>query len=194
MTDAHAQPEHYADYLRMLARSQITSRLQAKLDASDIVQQTLLQAHRNQHQYRGQTEAEWVGWLRVILANVLATELRKFHTQARDPAREMSIEASLDHSASRFDNLLAADQTSPSERAGRSEQRLQLARALAQLPNDQREVIERHHLMGWTIAEVAEQMQKSKPAVVGLLFRGLKRLRECLSDQEGSTHATKSSG
>ena len=57
--------------------SRSAPRLRAKLDASDIVQQTILHAHERRAQFRGQTEAEWLGWLRAILANVLAAALRK---------------------------------------------------------------------------------------------------------------------
>lgn len=59
---------------------------------------------------------------------------------------------------------------------------LRLAAALAQLPRDQREVVELHHLQGLAVAEVAAAMGRSRPAVVGLLFRGLKKLRELLRD------------
>ena len=55
----------YREYLLLLARLQLGSRLRAKLDASDIVQQTILHAHAGRTQFRGTTEAEWLGWLRV---------------------------------------------------------------------------------------------------------------------------------
>jgi RNA polymerase sigma-70 factor (ECF subfamily) len=67
----------------------------------------------------------------------------------------------------------------------RAEELLRLAAALAQLPEDQRRVVELHHLKGLLIAEVAEQMGRTRPAVVGLLCRGLKKLRELLRDSGG---------
>jgi RNA polymerase sigma-70 factor, ECF subfamily len=175
--------ERYRDYLRLLARLQLGSRLQAKLDASDIAQQALLQAHESQAQFRGRTEAEWLAWLRAILANALAAAARRFDARARDLGRERSLEAELDLSSSRLEGLLAADQTSPSEGAVRGEELLRLARALAQLPEDQRRVVELHHLKGLPVAEVAEQMGRTRPAAVGLLFRGLKKLRELLRER-----------
>jgi RNA polymerase sigma-70 factor, ECF subfamily len=176
--------ERYRDYLRLLARLQLSVRLQAKLDASDIVQQALLQAHAGLGQFRGQTEAEWLAWLRTILANTLAAAGRRFSAEARDPGRERSLEVELDESSSRMEGLLAADQSSPSERAVRADELLRLARALNSLPVDQRQVVELHHLKGLPIAEVAQVMDRTRPAVVGLLYRGLKRLRELLQDQE----------
>jgi RNA polymerase sigma-70 factor (ECF subfamily) len=159
--------------------------LRAKLDASDIVQQTLLEAHKCQGRFRGRSEAGWLAWLRAILANVLAAAARRFSAGARDLGRERSLEAELDLSASRLEGLLAADQTSPSERAVRGEDLLRLAHALACLPPDQRQVVEMHHLKGMPLAEVAALLGRSRPAVAGLLFRGLNKLRELLPDGTG---------
>jgi RNA polymerase sigma-70 factor (ECF subfamily) len=174
--------ERYGDYLRLLTQLQLSPRLQAKLDASDVVQQVLLQAHEARSQFRGQSEAEWLGWLRAILANALAAAGRRFSTEARDLARERSLEGDLELSSSRLEGLLAANQSTPSERAVRAEELLRLARAMAQLPADQRRVVELHHLKGLPVAEVAQLMSRSRPAVVGLLFRGLKKLRELLQE------------
>ena len=177
--------ERYASYLRLLARLQLDPRLHAKLDASDIAQQALLQAHTHRDQFRGRTEEEWVGWLRQILANTLGAEVRRFAAGARDLKRERSLEAGLEESASRLESWLAADQSSPSDRAVRQEQSLRLAEALARLPDDQRQVIELHHLKGLPLAEIADQLGRTRPAVMGLLFRGLKKLRELLREQDG---------
>src|SRR5262249_6223382 len=108
---------------------------------------------------------------------------RRFDTRARAVGRERSLEAELELSSSRLECLLATDQTSPSERAVRCEELLRLARALAGLPEDQRRVVALHYLQGLHVAEVAQQMGRTGPAVVGLLYRGLKRLRERLQDQ-----------
>jgi RNA polymerase sigma-70 factor (ECF subfamily) len=183
-TEPQQRPlEAYRDYLRLLARIQLTPRLQAKMDASDVVQQAILQAHEAQTQFRGTTEAEKLGWLRAILANVLAAAVRRFETAARAVGREQSLEAGLELSSSKLECLLAADQTSPSQRAVRCEELLRLATALNRLPEDQRCVVELHHLRSLPIAEVAEQMGRTRPAVVGLLYRGVKKLRELLQDQ-----------
>jgi RNA polymerase sigma-70 factor, ECF subfamily len=176
--------QRYAAYLRLLARLQIDPRLQPKLDPSDVVQQTLLQAHAHREQFRGNTEGERTAWLRSILANILREALRRYAAEGRDLNRERSLEAGLEESASRIETWLAADQSSPSEVAIRSEQSLRLAAALASLPADQQQVVELHHLRGCPVAEIAERMGRTKPAVMGLLFRGLKRLRELLAEQE----------
>jgi RNA polymerase sigma-70 factor (ECF subfamily) len=172
--------EEYRDYLRLLTSMQVGSRLRSKLDESDIVQQTILEAHRCESQFQGESEAERLAWLRAILANVMAGAARHFSAQARDTGRERSLEADLNLSASRMERALVADQTSPSGHVIRAEQILALAKAMSQIAEDQREVLELHHLKGMPLAEVALQVGKSRPAVAGLLFRGLRRLRELL--------------
>jgi RNA polymerase sigma-70 factor, ECF subfamily len=188
--DAIRSIEDYRDYLLLLVRLQLGSRLRAKLDASDVVQHAILHAHQSQAQFRGATEGEWLAWLRAILANALAAAARRFDTQARDPARERSLEGELERSSSRLEFLLVADQTSPSERAVRGEDLLRLADAIARLPEDQRRVVELHYLRGLAVADVAEQIGRTRPAAVGLLFRGLKRLRELLRDSRESGHGS----
>jgi RNA polymerase sigma-70 factor (ECF subfamily) len=175
--------EEYRDYLKLLARLQMGARLRGKLEDSDVAQQAILEAHKSRAGYRGTTEADRLAWLRAILANVLAAAGRRLAAQARDPAREQSIEAELELSSSRLECALAADQTSPSARAIRSEDLFRLARVLAGLPEDQRRVIELHHLQGLSLADVADIVGRTGPAVAGLLFRGLNALRELLRDR-----------
>jgi len=176
--------ERCREYLHLLARLHLDHRLQGKLDPADIVQQTLMRAHEKRDQFRGHTDGELTAWLRQILVNNLAEAVRRFGAESRDVARERSLEASLEESSARLESWLAADQSSPSQRFMRQEQGIRLADALAELPDDQRRAVELHHLKGYSVAEVGELMDRSRPAVVGLLFRGLKKLRQLLKDQE----------
>lgn len=176
--------ERYRDYLALLARLQLASGLQGKVDLSGVVQQTLLEAHQALVAAPDRPEVVQAAWLRQILANNLRDEIRKFSTAARDVDRERSLEAALDQSSAQLGSWLAANQSSPSQRAIRQEELIALARALARLPDDQRQAVELHHLNGATLADVAWQMGRSKGAVAQLLFRGLKKLRELLSESE----------
>src|SRR5207244_12700332 len=76
--------ERYRHYLRLLARVGLDARLRGKLDPSDIVQETLLRAHERRDQFRGNTEAERVAWLRQILAMQLIDAVRRFTAGAPD--------------------------------------------------------------------------------------------------------------
>jgi RNA polymerase sigma-70 factor (ECF subfamily) len=181
--------EAYREYLRLLAGLQLDPRLRGKLDPSDIVQEALARAHEKAAQFRGSTEAEHAAWLRQILHNQLAQAVRRFlGADKRDAARERSLHAALEESSARLEALLAAEQTSPSQRAVREEELLRLARALAQLPEDQRRAVELHHLQGQPLEEIAATLGRSEAAVGGLLRRGLKRLRELLCQPPGDDH------
>jgi RNA polymerase sigma-70 factor (ECF subfamily) len=176
--------EQFRPYLLMLARLQFDEALQAKVGASDVVQQTLLEAHQSIADFRGTSDREWAAWLRRILARNLADELRKFRCGKRNLKLEASLPASLHDSALRLESWLAQDDASPSECAIANEQFMDLVEALMKLPDDQRRAIELHHLQGWSAAAVARQFGRTEVAVAGLLRRGLKRLRELLSEQQ----------
>jgi RNA polymerase sigma-70 factor (ECF subfamily) len=147
-----------------------------------VVQQTLLEAHAQRGQFRGTTEAELTAWLRRILAHNLADAGRAHRRECRDVARERSLDAAVDESASRLQAWAAADQTSPSGRAMRQEDLIRLAAALEQLPEPQRQAVLLHHLQGQTLAQTAAALGRTEPAVAGLLHRGLQRLRDLLQE------------
>lgn len=174
--------DRYRDYLSLLARLQLDGRLQSKLDASDIVQQTLLRAHERMGQFRGHSEVELAAWLRVILAHTVANELGKFGQAKRAVSLERSLEAAVEESSARLEAWLAVDESSPSDCAIRHEQLLRLAKALAQLPGDQRAALELHHLKGCAVADIARMLDRTRPAVAGLIRRGLHALRKLLKD------------
>ena len=175
----------YQSWLRLLARLQIESRFQGKFDASDIVQQTLLEACRALPQFRGGTEAELRAWLRQILAHVLAHEIRRYHgTQQRDVDREVSLDQALAQSSQRLGDMLAAPGSSPSQQAARNEQEVLLADVLARLPEDYREVIILRNLEGLSHDEVARRMGRNVGAVRMLWVRALARLRQELEGLE----------
>ncbi|MBI1913268.1 MAG: sigma-70 family RNA polymerase sigma factor [Planctomycetes bacterium] len=175
--------ERYRDYLRLLARLQIDRRLQGKLDDSGVVQQTLLEAHQALDQLRGRSEAEVLGWLRKALAHNLADDVRRLSAGKRDVGREESLQEALEQSSARLEAWLAVEQSSPSQAAERQEQTLRLAAALDQLPEKQRQAVELRHLKGLSLAEVAAELRCTKPAVVGLLHRGVEKLRELLAGE-----------
>jgi RNA polymerase sigma-70 factor (ECF subfamily) len=175
--------ESYRDYLRLLAQVQFDERLQGKLDPSDIVQDTLLKAHQARAQFHGQEGPEMAAWLRQILTNSMIDAVRRFTSEGRDVALEQSLEKSIQESSLRLEAWLAIEQSSPSAQAQRHEQLLQLAEALARLPEDQRLALQLKHLEGWSVHDISQRMGRSEAGVAGLLRRGLKRLRELLAKE-----------
>lgn len=175
----------YGDYLSLLARLQIGRRLQGKVDAADLVQDTFLEAHRHFGQFRGTTEAELVCWLRQILAGLLANLVRKFcGTQRRDVRLERELAQELDHSSRALDQSLIAPQSTPSQQAVRREQAVLLADALERLPDDYREVIILRHLEGLSFAEISRRMGRSVDSVKNLWARALAQLRRVVGEND----------
>jgi RNA polymerase sigma-70 factor (ECF subfamily) len=174
--------ERFRTYLLVLARVELGRHPSPRLEASDLVQQTLLDAHRQLGQFRGQTPAEMAGWLRRMLACNLADARRALERGKRDVRREQSLEAALADSSARLESLVAAPQSSPSQQAAHHENILRLADALTTLPEAQREAIVMHYWQELPVAEVATRLGRTPAAVAGLLQRGLKTLRSLLQN------------
>ena len=180
--DGLSQPlESFRDYLRVLARTRLDPRLQARIDASDIVQQTLLEAYQDVKAFRGSTSAELAAWLRRILAHNLSNALRDLRRQCRDVGREQSLEAALDASSRTVEVWLADEQAGPDEQAQRREELDRLTRAVAELPEPQREVVLLRHFHGFSIADISRDTGKTAASVAGLLHRGLMELQRRLN-------------
>jgi RNA polymerase sigma-70 factor (ECF subfamily) len=176
------QVERFREYLCLLARAHVPPRHPSKIEASDLVQQTLLDACQQQNEFRGQSDAELAAWLKQMLVHNLADALRGGERAKRDVRRERPLLMAIEDSFSRAENWLAATQSSPSQQAMRIEELLRLADGLAQLPDDQRESVVLHHLQGWSLAQIAEYLGRSESAVAGLLHRGLKNLRGWMAE------------
>lgn len=176
--------ESFRPALKLLARSQLGLRFRRVLDDSDIVQQTLLEAHNNREQYRGATPAECFAWLRRILTNTILDNVRRYTREKRNVDQVVSIEQVIRGSAMRAEQWLTDRHSSPTETAERNEQFQQLAEALMKLPDAQREAIELYHLQGCDLKDVAARMNRSGAAVAGLIHRGLRQLRISLPREQ----------
>jgi RNA polymerase sigma-70 factor (ECF subfamily) len=179
-----ARLEGFRAYLQLLARLHLEPRLQGKVDLSGVVQQTLWEGHRALDSQPSPDEAGLAALLRRLLVNNLTDEVRKAYADKRGLERERSLDAALEASSARLEALLAAEQSSPEQRASRNEELLRVAEALEQLPEAQRQAIELHFLQGWRLEEIAQHLGRSKAAVAGLLHRGLDKLRAFLQPSE----------
>ncbi len=173
--------ELYRNYLSLLARLEIGRRLQGKVDDSDLVQDTFLQAHRHFAQFRGTTEAELVSWLRQILADVVGKLVRRYGTKGRNVRLEQELAAELDQSSRRWARGWRRGTVRPAS-GPRREQAVLLANALHELPETYREVIILAHLEGLAFPEVARRMGRSLDSVKNLWARAVARLRRSLKD------------
>jgi RNA polymerase sigma-70 factor (ECF subfamily) len=166
--------ERYRLFLEQVAKKEQSSRDCA--DVPGVVQQTLLEAHQSPEQLAQLDESRRLTWLRTALVNNLADEARRQTQQKRDAGRAQSPDATTDAPPP------ATEQTSPSAAAARSEDARRLSEALALLPESERQAVVLHHLDRLTVAAVAQRMDRTKLAVVGLLHRGLSTLRDLMNE------------
>lgn len=168
----------FTGYLSVLASAQVGSRLRRKLDPDDIVQETLLEAHRQFPQFRGHSGRELIGWIRRILAGQIALTLRRYlGTKRRDVRMERDCVDYLDQSAEPFDRALIAADPAPHIAADQREQVGLLSGALNRLPRDYREVIVLRQVEALTFGETARRMGRSEDAVQKLWIRALTNLK-----------------
>ncbi len=175
--------EHYRNYLRLMARELIGGPLRLKLDPSDLVQETFLEAYRDFPRFAGGGEPELVAWLRRILVRNLANQAEHHQAQRRDHRRQESLEAMLDRSSIALQTALAAPVSSPSAQEHRREQAVLLADALEKLPSDYREVFILRNLEHLPFDQIAARMGRSSGAVRMLWGRALERLSTLLKEK-----------
>src|SRR5262249_19326112 len=159
--------ERYRQYLRVLAGPQLGWLLRGKLDASDVVQEALLKAHRKRGQFRGENEAERLAWLRRVLANTLVDLHRRYGRGKRDAALEQSLEQALEHSSLCLGKLLADDQPAPAELTDAQDRHVRLSDALVRLPESQRMALALRFLQDppCSLAEIARRLGRTEKAV-----------------------------
>ncbi len=174
--------ELYRNYLRLMARTLINQPLRVRLDASDLVQETFLKAHREFSGFLGSTEPELVAWLRQILVRSLADQVRQHRAKRRDYRREEPMEVLLDRSSLAIQAQLAAPVSSPSAHSSRREQAVLLADALDKMPADYREVFLLRNLERIPFDEIAKRMNRSSGAVRMLWARAIKKLSQFLKE------------
>ena len=166
----------YRNYLSVVARAQVGSWLRTKVDPSDLVQQTLLEAHRDFARFKGKTEQEWIAWLRRILSHNATDFARRFHAaKKRQQNREVPL---VDGSGGQEP---ADSGETPSRQVIRAETQREVADALSRLSPDHQEVIMLRNLQRLPFDEVARQMNRTRPAAQMLWLRAIKKLQQALT-------------
>jgi RNA polymerase sigma-70 factor (ECF subfamily) len=170
--------------LHRQAERQLDGPIAVRVDASDIVQQTFLEAYRSFQQFAGPGARELVAWLQSILDHKVAGAIRDHaFLQKRNVHRDRSLDDSHGGAAS-LKQELDAGHSSPSQKAMRGEEAQLLTRALTALPDDQREAVRLRHLEGWALADIARHLGRSPAATAGLIKRGMQALRRHLHRSE----------
>ena len=171
-------------YLGVVAQAQVETWLRAKVDASDVVQQTMLEAHRDFERFEGDSEQQWLGWLRGILKHNVADFIRAYRgTAKRQTRREVRWRDPAASTMAPGAPEPAASCGTPSQEFVRMDNELRVAAALAELPEDYREVIALRNFQQLPFAEIADRMERSRPAVQMLWMRAVKRLAEAMEEE-----------
>lgn len=178
-THFEARMQRLRSVLRSLAESLISPGLRAELDASDLVQQTLMEAWEQSDRLVSLDDRQLFGWLRTALRHNTLDAVKHLSTQKNDAERRLRM-SELEGSFARLEDILHADGTSPSEVLQRAEQTTRLLMALQELPTQQRDAVMLKHLKGCSLQRVAETLHISEAAAAGLLHRGRKHLMDRL--------------
>jgi RNA polymerase sigma-70 factor (ECF subfamily) len=166
--------------LLLMARAYARHFPEARLDASDLVQQTLLDAHRAFEAFRGKSPGELLAWLRQILENNAHDAARRlYQAQKRSLKKEVPLQTHDDSGQAELH--LPADTWAPVDKLAAREREALLHQALEQLPPLYRQVLIWRHLQGLPFAEIAQRLQRSRPAVQMIWLRAVKRLRQLLA-------------
>lgn len=166
-------------WLKMLAERQMPAALRGKIDPSDVVQQTLVDAWRGQQQFRGHTHAERLAWLRTILTRVIIRYDRDLlRTAKRGQGIEKTLQSAIDQDSLRLEQLAVAGDPNPESAAQRAEQTLLLAAALEKLPEDYRLVLTLRHIDGLAFEQIASRLGRTSAATRMLWVRALESLKK----------------
>ena len=178
--------QRHSGYLKLLVSGRLDNRLQSRVNASDVVQETFLEAHRDFAQFRGGSEAQFAAWLKAILTHNLHRAIEKnVKAQKRNVHKEVYSPPAGDDTqfrGMRLDALAADPGRSPSAEVRHRESLLQLADRMAALPEDYRRVLALRHLEGLGFEEIAARMDRTNGAVRMLWLRALDSLRSLMKE------------
>ncbi|TWU19680.1 sigma-70 family RNA polymerase sigma factor [Allorhodopirellula heiligendammensis] len=171
----------YANYLTILASTQLDRRLRRRLNPSDIVQEAMMAAHQDFGDFRGTSQGELLCWLRTILIHTLHRSFKRNVTvEKRDIRREVSLDSvsnRLEESAGNLAAILPANSPSPSAPMQARERAVALADQLSELKPHYREVIVLRVLQGLSFDEIAQRMDRNCGAVRMLWLRALESFK-----------------
>lgn len=174
--------------LRRMVEMRLDTRLQSRLDASDVVQEAYVDVAERLEEYLRDPKLPLFLWLRLVVGERLI-RLHRHHlgTQMRDAGREVSLYRGALPAASSA--ALAAQllgrHTSPTQAAVRAERILRVQEALNALEPVDREILSLRHFEELAAAETAQVLGIEESAAAKRYFRALKRLKETLASLSG---------
>jgi RNA polymerase sigma-70 factor, ECF subfamily len=170
--------ERYRNYLGLLVRLQVGRLVRCKLDIESILDEIWRETHRNTALFRGASEREFLSWVRRVMGEVLANQVRRDSgAKTRDLRLERALVDELDRSSCALSESASASRSSPGRQEACRNQAVLLADALQELPNDHREVIILRQLEGLRFPDVACRLGRTEDSVKSVWVQALARLR-----------------
>ncbi len=173
-------------WLQMVAERELSDRLRGRVEASDIVQQTLLKAWQSESQFKGESHEERLAWLRIILKDTIRDHHRRLlGSTKRGSGREQAATDLFANGELGLSQYAIEPAPSVSGELVAVEEWIELEMSLAQLTDEQRRIVEMRHFEELSFAEIAGRMNKSDPAVRMLWVRALRNLQQASRRKEG---------
>jgi len=171
----------FRQYLAIIAEHGLRGDMQAKVDRSDVVQETFLEAQRDFASFRGRGRDQFEAWLRRLLLNNLLNERRKYRdTQKRDSKSELP----LDRCDTQQQMQLVSADTSPTQRAVRNEETARLEQAMSTLPAHYREIILLRNHESLSFVEIGRRLGRSPDNARMLWSRAFESLAHALDQPQ----------
>jgi RNA polymerase sigma-70 factor (ECF subfamily) len=178
-------------YLLFLANKELPRGLQAKFGASDLVQETAIEAHRDFARFAGSTPEEFYAWLRSILQNNLRDAVRRYEAaQKRDVGKETRLVSQADQGGDARRMISGPEDRSrpPDGSIIRREDAAKIEAVLARLPDDYRIVLRMRYWDGLTFPQIGDRFGRSAEAARKLWYRAVQKLQDELRAPEDATH------
>lgn len=170
---------HY-DSLRGHIAGRISGELKRLVDADDILHQTMVRAAQGIGRFEPRHEGAFRGWLKTIADNLIKDAQKRKRRERRAAQGDPPPGTGQNSSWAALVERIAGDVDSPSVNTQQKDNVRRLRAALAALPDEHREIIERYYLHGESLAEIAQALGAAKGAIRAKCYRARKRLRELM--------------
>lgn len=168
-------------FVAVVARVQLNRRLHAKVDPSDLVQQSMLEAHNGFSDFQGRTPQDWLAWLKQIVQHNAIDMDKHYRGAGRRDIRKERVMSGADSSMNQSRWSPIDPGPSPSQLLVSAERELCLAAAIDTLPDDYQQVIVLRNLERLPFDQIAERMNRTRGACQMLWMRAVDQLRAQLN-------------
>ncbi len=172
--------DRHTPELRRVVAGKLSTKWQSLLSEEDVLQETFTDAFLDIHQFKPGRGSAFLAWLTTLATRNLLDAIRMLEADKRGGRARRVTPGGSDESYDGLLGDLGGTATTPSGHAARDESRAALERAIAQLPDHYRRVIEMYDLEERPLADVAEAMERSRGATSIMRHRAIRMLAEIM--------------